>query len=69
MKQLMLIGLILIVFGTGALVYKGITYTTRQKIINIGSIEASTDIRKTIPLSPVLGGLSIASGIELVIIG
>lgn len=69
MKQLMLIGLVLIVFGTGALVYKGISYTSRKKIIDIGSVEATADVRKTIPLSPILGGLSIAGGIILVAIG
>ena len=69
MRHLTLIGLVLIVFGVGALIYKGVTYTTREKIIDIGSVEASADVRKTIPLSPILGGLSLASGVALVIIG
>ena len=51
----MFIGLVLIVLGIGALAYKGITYTTREKIIDIGPLKASADTRKTIPLSPLLG--------------
>jgi hypothetical protein len=69
MKPAMIIGLILIVLGIVAFAYKGITYTTREKIIDIGSIEASVDTKKTIPLSPILGGISIAGGIALVFIG
>lgn len=69
MKPTMIIGLILILLGVGAFAYKGITYTTREKIIDIGPIEASVDTRETIPLSPILGGISLVGGIALVIIG
>lgn len=69
MKPIMIIGLVLIVLGIGALAYKGITYTTRERIFDIGSIQASADVQKTIPLSPILGGLSLVGGIVLVIMG
>lgn len=69
MKPIMIIGLILIVLGIGALAYKGITYTTRERIFDIGSIQASADVQKTVPLSPILGGLSLVGGIVLVVIG
>jgi hypothetical protein len=69
MKPIMFIGLVLIVLGVVAFAYQGITYTSREKIIDIGPIEASADIHKTIPLSPILGGLSLVGGIVLVIIG
>jgi hypothetical protein len=69
MKPIMLIGLVLIILGIGALAYQGITYTTREKIIDIGPIEASADTKKTIPLPPIVGGVAIACGVGLVIIG
>ena len=69
MKPIMIIGLVLIVLGIGALAYKGITYTTRERIFDIGSIQASADVQKTVPLSPILGGLSLVGGIVLVVIG
>jgi uncharacterized membrane protein len=68
MKPIMLIGFVLIVLGVVALAYQGITYTSREKIIDIGPFEASADTQKTIPLSPILGGLSLVGGIVLVII-
>jgi hypothetical protein len=49
--------------------YQGITYTTREKIIDIGPIQATKDTEKTIPFSPILGGVALAGGIALIIIG
>ena len=69
MKPIMLVGIALIVLGTVALVYQGITYTTREKVVDIGPIEATAKTKKTIPLPPVLGGLALAGGIVLVIVG
>jgi len=69
MKPIEFIGLILIVLGTLALIYQGITFTSREKIIDIGPIQASADVKKTIPLPPLLGGLALAGGIGLVIVG
>jgi len=65
-KPIMLIGIVLIVLGVVALAYQGITYTSREKIINIGPIHATADTKKTIPISPILGGLALVGGIVMV---
>ena len=54
-----LAGIALIVLGIVAFAYKGISYTSREKVIDIGPIHASADTQKTIPLSPLLGGLAL----------
>ena len=64
-----LVGIALIVLGIVAFAYKGITYTSREKIIDIGPIQATADTQKTIPLSPLLGGLALVGGIVLVVVG
>ena len=69
MKPLMLMGIVLIGLGVVALAYQGITYTSREKIIDIGPIHATADTKKTIPLSPILGGVALVGGIVLVIRG
>lgn len=68
MKLIMLVGVALIVLGLVSLAYEGITYTTREKVIDIGPIEATAKTQKTIPLPPVLGGLALAGGVVLVIV-
>ena len=69
MKPLAIIGVLLIVLGIVALAYQGVTYTTREKVIDLGPLKASVEKEKTIPLPPVLGGLAVAAGVFLVWVG
>ncbi len=69
MKPATLIGIALIVLGVVAFVYQGITYTSRDTVIDVGPIHATADTQKTIPLSPILGGLALVGGIVLVVVG
>ena len=66
---IMLAGIALILLGIVAFAYQGITYTSREKIIDIGPLQATAETKKTIPLSPVLGGLALLGGIVLVVVG
>lgn len=67
MKAATLIGILLIVLGIGALAYQGISYTSEEKILDIGPLEATTETTKTIPLPPIVGGLALVGGIALII--
>ena len=69
MKPIMLVGIVLIILGVAALAYHGITYTTHEKVLKIGPIEATKETKKTIPLPPILGGIALAAGIVLIITG
>ena len=69
MKPVTLVGVALIILGVLALAYQGITYTTREKIIDLGPLKASVDKEKSIPLPPIVGALAIAGGVVLIIVG
>ncbi len=62
-----LLGIILVVLGVLALVYQGIQYTSREKILEVGSIKLSADTKKTIPLPPIVGGVALVAGIALIL--
>ena len=62
-------GILLIVLGIVALAYGGISYTRREKVLDIGPLEATAERRETIPLPPLLGGLALAGGVVLLIAG
>jgi uncharacterized membrane protein YidH (DUF202 family) len=64
-----LIGVLLIVFGIVAMVLGGIRYTTREKVLDIGPIEATADKHHEIPISPIVGIASVVGGIVLVVSG
>ena len=69
MKSATLLGIVLIVLGALALGYQGFTYTTREKVVDLGPLKITADKEKTIPLPPILGALALAGGIVLVFVG
>jgi uncharacterized membrane protein len=69
MNSYKLIGLILIVVGIAVFVYQGITYTTREKVVDIGPIHMTAEKTKTFPLPPVVGGVVLVGGIVMLVIG
>ena len=69
MKTTTILGIALILLGFVAFAYQGITYTTRENVIDIGPLQATVDKKETIPLPPLVGGLTLVGGIALLIVG
>jgi uncharacterized membrane protein YidH (DUF202 family) len=69
MKTYTLIGIILIVIGIVALAYQGITYTTREKVVDLGPIQMTAEKTKTLPLPPIVGAVALVGGIVLLVMG
>lgn len=64
-----LVGILLIVFGVVALAAGGFSYTKREKAVDLGPLEVTTEQRKTVPLSPIVGIAAVGAGIVLVVVG
>ena len=69
MRPIAVAGVMLIVLGLMALVYQGITYTSRETVIDLGPLHATAERQKTLPLPPVLGIVAVAGGVVLLIAG
>ncbi len=69
MKNTSIAGLILIVVGILMLVYQGFSYTTREKVLDIGPIEATAETEKTVPIPPILGWVLVGSGAVVLVAG
>jgi uncharacterized membrane protein len=69
MRPVTVVGIILIVLGVVALAYQGISYTTSEKVVDLGPLQVEARRERTIPLPPLLGGLALAGGIILLIVG
>jgi len=69
MRPTGLIGALLIVIGVIALAYQGFSYTKREKVIDIGPIEATTETKEHVPLPPILGIVAVGAGVVLLISG
>ena len=69
MRPIAILGVVLIVFGLAALAYQGITYTSKETVIDIGPLHATADREKTLRLPPVVGIGAVAGGVVLLIAG
>jgi len=64
-----IIAIILIAAGVVVFTYQGITYTTREKVVDLGPIQMTAEKTKTLPLPPILGAIALVGGIVLLVVG
>ena len=63
-----IIGTVLIVLGLVALLYGGISWTEREKVVDVGPIEVTREDRERLPIPPIVGGLLLTAGVVLVVV-
>ena len=69
MKTTMIFAILLIALGVVAFGYQGFTYTTREKVVDIGPLQVTADTTKTLPLPPIVGAIALVGGIVLLVVG
>jgi len=69
MKTNTLIAIILIIVGIAAFAYQGITYTSREKVVDLGPVQVTAEKTRTFPLPPIVGGITLVGGIVLLLVG
>ena len=60
-------GIVLVALGLVLLVIPSLTFTKKEKVLDIGPIEAVVEKRESLPISPLLGISSVAAGAALII--
>ncbi len=69
MKVITIVGILLTAIGVISLIYQGVPFTTREKVVQFGPLQAYRERKKTIPLPPIIGVLAIGGGILLIVSG
>jgi hypothetical protein len=69
MKTITVIAVLLIALGVVAFGYQGITYTTSEKVVDIGPLKVTEEKTKTFPLPPLAGAIALVGGIVLLVVG
>ena len=64
-----LIGVVLIVVGVLALAFGGVSYTTRERVVDIGPLKVDADKQHSLPVAPIAGVAALVGGIALVVVG
>jgi hypothetical protein len=69
MKTTTIIAILLIVIGIVAFGYQGVTYTSREKVVDLGPLTVTADKTRTFPLPPIVGAIALVGGIGLLALG
>jgi len=72
MKGSAIIGLALIVIGIVTLAYGwfgSVTYTTRENVAKLGPLEVNKENEHRVPIGPIVGGVCIAGGVLVLVVG
>ncbi len=67
MKTNVLLAVVLIAMGIAAFTYQGITHTTREKAVDLGPIQITTEKTHALSLLPVVGGIVLVGGVVLLV--
>lgn len=62
-------GIILVVIGILVLVVPSIPFTKREKAVDLGPLQVTTEKKETLPLSPILGVTALVVGAGLLVVG
>ena len=63
------IGILLIVAGAVALVWGGISYTTRDTVVDAGPIHVTREKNHTLPVAPIAGAIVLVGGAVILATG
>ena len=66
MKPGTIVGIILIILGVVGFALGGFSFTRKEKVLDVGPIEATAENKESVPISPLLAGIALVSGVVLV---
>jgi hypothetical protein len=69
MRGTVLLGVILLVAGLAGLAWPVISYTTTEKVVDLGPVEVTAEREKRLPVPPLVGGLAAAAGLIIIVTG
>ncbi|HEY0263885.1 MAG TPA: DUF3185 domain-containing protein [Granulicella sp.] len=69
MKPATIVGILLIILGVIGFALGGFTFTHEKKDVDLGPVQIGHEKKETVPISPILSGISLVAGAGLVVVG
>ena len=64
-----ILAILLVAIGLVGFIYGGVTWTRREKVVDIGPLEVTHDRQKSVPVPPIVGGVCLVAGLVLLVKG
>jgi hypothetical protein len=68
MKPIAIVAVILIIIGVIALAYGGLSFTTKEKVAEVGPLKLEKDKTHSVSLPPILGVVALVGGVALLVV-
>lgn len=62
-----ILAVLLVVLGLAGLLSGGLSWTTKDTVVDAGPIKVTKDKRGSLPISPIAGGLILVAGVALLV--
>ena len=69
MKASVILGVLLIALGAAALFYKSFSYTSEETVFQMGSLKATAETEKNVPIPNIMGIVAIVAGVIVLVVG
>ena len=69
MRTMTIAGIVLIALGVFGLIYGGINYTSRENVVDMGSMHIQVNQNKQVPISPMAGAAAVSIGVIMIVVG
>ena len=65
MSTTKILAIALIAIGIIAFAYEGISYTSRDNVVDLGPLHVTAERSHTLPLPPIVGAIALVAGLAL----
>ena len=66
MRNLMMVGVLLVVLGIAGLIVPNVRFTESKKVLDLGPLELRSEEQHTIPIPTIAGVLAIVAGLGMI---
>lgn len=68
MRNLMLVGVLLVVLGVVGLIVQNVRFTETKKVVDLGPLQVTSEEKHNLPIPTIAGIAAIVAGLGLVIL-
>ena len=65
-RNLLLIGIVLMVLGIGGLIVQNVTFTETKHVLNVGSLQVTAEEQHNVPIPTIAGIVAVIAGLGMI---
>lgn len=69
MNKSLITGLVLTLIGVCLLVYQGFSFTTEERVVDIGPLKVNAEKTRDFPIPPLIGWVVTGAGVFIIVTG